>query len=92
MHYNLGLVLSRHDQVPEAIEEYGKALAVNPDYVEAHNSLGIALFSTGRIAEAREHFEKALRINPRYRPAQYNLAKLERSQTSPPSGTETGKW
>lgn len=44
----------------EAIEEFQKALEINPRYLEARLNLAITLRDMGRIAEAREHFKIAL--------------------------------
>ena len=66
-HNNLGIALADRGRIDEAIEQYRKALDINPDYVEAHNNLGIALASCGRIDEAIEHYRKALEHQARLR-------------------------
>ena len=60
----------------EAIEEFRKALAANPESVTAHVNLGSALVQTGNLKEAAEHFEAALRLNPKNVNAHFNLAVL----------------
>jgi len=47
-----------------AIEAYNKALAINPDYAEAHTNLGSALKEQGKLEEAIEAYNKALAIKP----------------------------
>jgi tetratricopeptide (TPR) repeat protein len=47
-----------------AIEFYQKVLAVNPDYIEAHNGLGVIYSTQGQHPLALEHFQKAIRIAP----------------------------
>jgi len=56
--------------VDEALAAYRQALAIDPDFAEAHNDLGVALVHLAQPAEARSHFERAVRAapdNPEYR-------------------------
>ena len=39
MHVNLGIALKKQGKLEEAIEAYNKALAIKPDYAEAHRHL-----------------------------------------------------
>ena len=71
---NVGYSLFRADRVPEAVEEYGQALRIDPDSAEAHNNLGIALFALGNVPEGLRHFEKSLQIKPQWASAHYNFA------------------
>lgn len=70
---NLGNVLFETGRVPEAIEQYKKALQLNPRIVEAHNNLGLALYQTGRVQEAIDHYQQALIGNPHFAIAHTNL-------------------
>ena len=60
-------------QVDEAIIHFRKALAIQPDYGEAHNNLGSALHQKGQVEEAIVHFKEALAINPGDAGAHCNL-------------------
>lgn len=60
----------------EAIEEFRKALAANPESVTAHVNLGSVFVQTGTLKEAAEHFETALRLDPKNINAHFNLAVL----------------
>ena len=40
-------VFADQGKLEEAIEAYSKALAINPDYADAHNGLGFALLKCG---------------------------------------------
>jgi tetratricopeptide (TPR) repeat protein len=71
---NVGLSLSQADRVPEAVEEYGQALRIDPDSAEAHNDLGIALFALGKTHEGLQHFERSLQLKPRWAAMHYNFA------------------
>jgi Tfp pilus assembly protein PilF len=73
-HNNLGDVLLETGRVPQAIEEYEKALQFNPGSTEAHNNLGLALDQEGRISEAIDQYEQALKIDPHFGLAHSNLA------------------
>lgn len=63
-------------QVKGAMPEFQKALAINPNYTDAHYNLGIALKQTGEVREAMAQFQEVLRLNPNDRGAQDNLAKI----------------
>src|SRR6185369_5389878 len=39
-HYNLGIVLKERGEVDQAVEHYRQAVALRPDYAEAHYNLG----------------------------------------------------
>jgi len=56
----------------DAIDEYRRALAIDPNNAEALNELGKVLFHIGRLDEAAKSFEQSLEIdaayiNPRFR-------------------------
>jgi len=72
-HYNLGIVLSEQGEADQAIEHYGQAVALRPDYAEAHYNLGRLLVEHGQLADAIAHYERAAAINPADAEAQNNL-------------------
>ncbi len=51
-------------QLVEAEAGYRRALAINPDFAEAHCNLGIAQRLQGRTEEAQASCRRALEINP----------------------------
>ncbi len=57
----------------EAVARYRRALALRPDYPEAHNDLGSALAQQGRLDEAVAHYGRALALRPDYPEAHSNL-------------------
>ncbi len=55
----LGLALGLAGQPEAALEEFDRALALNPSYVDAHLSRAVTLNDLGRYEEAREAFRLA---------------------------------
>ena len=58
----------------EAIEAYEKALAVDPDFADAHCNLGTVFYNQERKARARACFERTLELDPGHLEAHLNLA------------------
>jgi tetratricopeptide (TPR) repeat protein len=56
------MYLSMGFQVEMAIEQFEKALAVDPDLAEAHNYLGAIYRAGGEARKAREHLDAARRL------------------------------
>jgi serine/threonine protein kinase/tetratricopeptide (TPR) repeat protein len=56
--YNRGNDLRMADKVDEAITAYREALAIDPDYPEAHCNLGGSLRDLGQFTEALASFKK----------------------------------
>jgi len=71
--YNLGVVLFRQGEVGSAVTHYRAALAIKPDFAEAHNNLGVALAQQGEVDEAILHYREALKLNAAYAEAHFNL-------------------
>ena len=69
----LGVIAYQVGKYDIAVELIGKALAVNPDFAEAHSNLGAALADLGRQQDAANSFRKALTIRPNYAKAHNNL-------------------
>ena len=51
----------------EALASYDKAIALKPDYAEAHNNRGNALRDLKRPEEALASYDKAIALKPDYR-------------------------
>jgi tetratricopeptide (TPR) repeat protein len=70
----------RLDGSPEtsarAIECYERALALDPDFADAHCNLGTVHYNVGRRALARAAWQRALAIVPGHVEAHFNLASL----------------
>jgi predicted O-linked N-acetylglucosamine transferase (SPINDLY family)/predicted 2-oxoglutarate/Fe(II)-dependent dioxygenase YbiX len=74
--YNLGVALQEHRQ-PEAFQAFQQALALRPQYGEAHNALAAWLESQQRWEEAIAHYQQALAILPQDSSIAINLGHLQ---------------
>lgn len=70
---NLAGALISRGKAEEAMGLAQRALALRPDYPDAHNNLALALAGLGRSEEAIPHYRRALEIDPGYAEAQNNL-------------------
>ncbi|RYX99604.1 tetratricopeptide repeat protein, partial [bacterium] len=59
IHNNLGVAYYMSGKNDLAIEEYKKAIQLNPVHIDAHNNLGIAYESIGKKDEALSEYKKA---------------------------------
>ncbi len=58
----------------EAVAGYLRAIALKPDFVDAHSNLGNVLRRQGRVEEAIAACRRAIALNPDFAPAHLNLA------------------
>jgi tetratricopeptide (TPR) repeat protein len=66
VHYSNGLEWQKKGRCKLAIEEYKKALALEPAQSVVQNFLGLAQYSCMQYTDAEESYKKALEINPYY--------------------------
>jgi tetratricopeptide (TPR) repeat protein len=71
--YNIGASLQALNRHEEAIAHYARAIAIKPDYAQAHNNLGDALMKCERPEEALTHYERSVDIKPDVAEAQNRL-------------------
>ena len=57
----------------DAVKSYEKAVAIKPDYADAHFNLGNILRDLGELDGAIKSFVKTIEIMPEYDEAQFNL-------------------
>ena len=75
-----------------ALAEFGKALALKPDYDGARSDLGDALYETGDFDGAIANYRKALALKPDRAAFHANLAEaLERKATTATRSPNTGR-
>lgn len=66
-HYNLAVLLQRQNRGEQAAREYGLAIAVSPQSVEAgqaHNNLGFLYLGSKNYTAALPQFNAAIALNP----------------------------
>jgi tetratricopeptide (TPR) repeat protein len=73
VHFELGNSLYGKGEHDQAIAEYEKALAIKPDYAEAHNNFGVVLYDQLQYHGAVVEYQKALSFKPDFAGAHYNL-------------------
>ena len=79
-HGNLGLVLSAQGKLDAAVASYRRALALQPNYIEACNNLGNALIDQGKLEEAVASFRRALVLDPKFADSHNNLGNALKEQ------------
>jgi tetratricopeptide (TPR) repeat protein len=70
----LGVALADAGRLDLAVEHYSAALAIWPEFPEAHNNLGTARVDQGRNDDAIHQFAEAARVKPNEPMFHYNLA------------------
>ena len=74
--YNLGLIMQEWEKIDEAIVYYKQAIAINPNFVQAHNNLGNIYQELDKLDEALEYYQSAIQINPNCLEVQSNLGAI----------------
>ncbi len=81
-------VFESQGKLPEAIEEYRKAIAKNPKAIDLHYRLGRALLRQSHdpavLDQARTEFEAELALNPSDAVAEYQIAEIYATQQKKP--------
>ncbi|PAK10128.1 glycosyltransferase [Burkholderia ubonensis] len=77
---NFGNMLRAHGRLDDAIASYRRAVALKPDYAEAHSNLGNALRDAGDPHAAMLSCAQALALRPDYAQAFNNLGNALRDQ------------
>ena len=66
------------------MENFRRALELEPEEPRAHYNMGVALAASGDMSEALRHLREAVRIQPTYVDAQNNLGVLLSMTGHPP--------
>ena len=88
IHNNLGDVYGRQGNTEKSIEEFKKAIEINPQYADAYHNLASAYKETGKIDEAIENYKKAIEFNPNLWQSYQNLAAIYFDQEKYPEAYE----
>jgi tetratricopeptide (TPR) repeat protein len=79
-YYNRGNANSRQGHYDLAINNYTKAIELDPNYIDAYLNRGNAYFEKGRIRLAIADFDQAIELSPRYASAYNNRGMAYYSQ------------
>ncbi|MCK4627800.1 MAG: tetratricopeptide repeat protein, partial [Sedimentisphaerales bacterium] len=71
--YHYGLLLWNTGQTEQTIENFQKALAINPSFFKARIKLGLALREMNRPREAEEPLRQAFQLEQEYINLHYHL-------------------
>ena len=71
---NLGNAFAAQGKRAAAVECFRQAIALKPDYIQAHNNLGNMLREQGSFADAVQCFRVVISLKPDYAEAHNNLA------------------
>ena len=63
-------------EIVDAEASSAQAIALKPDFAEAHYNLGNTLEELGRLEEAEASYAQAIELKPDYAEAHSNLGKL----------------
>ena len=63
-HFNYAVACQQRGDFDEAIQGYGKAIAIWPEYGDAHRNLADLYLVGGRLDEAIQHYRAALKPQP----------------------------
>jgi tetratricopeptide (TPR) repeat protein len=61
---NLGILAAQRGDPATAIDNFGMALMIRPDFVHAHDNMASALVGVGRAGEAMGHYMAILEVSP----------------------------
>ena len=77
IYYNKGYAESDLEQHEEAIDDFTKAIELNPDFVWAYSNRGYSKNALGLYKEAIDDFTKAIELKPDYANAYNNRANAQ---------------
>ena len=72
--FNLyGIIQYKLNNFEESVENFNKAIQLNPNFFEAYNNLGNSLMEFGKFKDAINKYESAIKLKPEYASAYNNL-------------------
>ena len=74
VHNTLGSLYRNRGQLDKALQEYGKALQIQPDYVPALQNMGIVYSQKGELDRALTYLKKLSEIQPENPDNHYNIS------------------
>lgn len=85
---SLGIIARQNGRSVEAIRLIERAIAIAPNYHQAHNNLGTVYTDAGRIADAIDCYRRAINLKRDYAEAYYNLGVAYQAQHKPEDALE----
>lgn len=86
---NLGLLYHGRAMTNDAIDQFTRAIQINPRYTKARSNLAVVLTSAGRLADARTQLRAALAVEPDNPDLLVNMALVEKADHQPEQAIET---
>ena len=86
---NLGLLYLDRGLLTEAIDQFKRAILINPEYLRARGNLAVALMNAGRLDEARAELRAAIVLAPRNADLLVNMALVEKTARQPEQAKST---
>jgi hypothetical protein len=80
VYYNRGVVLQELGRHDEALQDYDRVLALQPDFYLAYLNKSVILYELKRKAQARFNYEQILKADPENIDALWNLGILKLSE------------
>jgi tetratricopeptide (TPR) repeat protein len=75
---NIGIIRFRQGEYREAVNAFGQATDINPEFTNAWFNKSLALVHLGKYTEALRALDKVLKLNPRHNEAQSQRALIVR--------------
>jgi tetratricopeptide (TPR) repeat protein len=63
---NRGMAFYKLGKLDKAMEDFDRAIALNPSYIYAYNNRGMAFYRLGKLDKAMKDFDRAIALNPSY--------------------------
>jgi tetratricopeptide (TPR) repeat protein len=80
VHYYMGTVWRRRNELERAKVEFLKDVAIEPDVAFNYDQLGIVCYSLNQVPEAERYFKEALRLDAGLGTSSFGLAKIYKEQ------------
>jgi Flp pilus assembly protein TadD len=74
------LALKLRDRLQDALVEFRKAAALDPNQADIHYTLGVTLWQQGEFDKAVEELRAAIKVQPSYAEAHYTLGTVLKQQ------------
>src|SRR4051794_36460573 len=64
VHYDLGVTAFQNGKYESALDNYQKAIALDPALSDAQNAIGLVWWKKDKLDEAKAAFERAVQLRP----------------------------